>query len=329
MKLQRFVLRPQSPWGTALRSDTLYGLLLWRIAEKYGPEKCSQTINAFRAEEPVFVLSSAMPAHCVPMPCLPPAPRRMFRQWLADGVFRTTSEAKDPLFAALDKFKDFRKESYLPLAVWTKYANRLSIRDLFDWYCDDRQERYPKSQEQAFEPHVRIDRMNNGAAEGGLFYTRLCYFKDAAFHLYARTAEPDYLLELLTLVGELGFGRDASIGKGRFTVELDKDFDPASLELPELAQGPGTCRLLLSICASPDMSAIDGWYRTEVKRGKAGPGVVSPFKNPFLCLKEGSILRSLPQGPHLLHIHQDPAIVQITQPLTLPCRLTEEGTDHD
>ena len=75
MKLHRYLVRPLSPWGTPLRGDTLYGLVLWRIAELDGDAACRETIAAFRSGRPPFVLSSAIPHGMLFAPRLPPAPR--------------------------------------------------------------------------------------------------------------------------------------------------------------------------------------------------------------------------------------------------------------
>lgn len=320
MKLHRYLVRPLSPWGTPLRGDTLYGLVLWRIAELDGDAACRETIAAFRSGRPPFVLSSAMPQGMLFAPRLPPAPRAVFRRWVEEEAFRDTEGKPLDLYAALQAYKRFRKMTRLPVEVWIRHAPALSVRELFAWHCRQRQEKENPKKMRGSEPHVSIDRGNGRALEGGLFFTRLEYFsQESRLHVYARTDEPDRLLALLRLVGELGFGRDASTGKGRFSVEPDADFDPASLDVT------GTDSLLLSPCAAPDMAGLEGWYATEVKRGKAGPGASSPFKNPLLLLREGSLLRALPQGPCLLdHIHGDADIVQVTQPLTLPCRMIGE-----
>ena len=169
------------------------------------------------------------------------------------------------------------------------------------------------------EPHVSIDRRSGGALEGGLYFNRLRWFRqDARLHLYARTDSPETLLSLLAEAGELGFGKDAALGKGRFAVQADTDFRAGTLD------NDGPSSLLLSVCAAPDMAALQGWYATEIKRGKVWGGG-SPFKNPLLLLSEGSLLHRLPEGPFVLqHIHPHARIVQITHPLTLPCRMTEE-----
>ena len=143
--------------------------------------------------------------------------------------------------------------------------------------------------------------------------------REAKFHLYARTKDPAWLLALLQEVGDLGFGQDASTGKGRFSIEEDTAFDPASLE-----QG-GSAWLLCSVCAAQNMAGIEGWYALESKRGKAGGNAVNPHKAPLLLLQEGSVLSKLPAQPYVLEkINSDSRIVQITEPLTMPCTLSLE-----
>ncbi len=320
MRLHRYVLRPLSPWGTPLRSDTLYGLVLLRVAEQDGDAACRALAAAFREGEPPFALSSAVPQGKVFAPRLPPLPRALFRRLAEEGAFRKAQALN--LFEALQKYKRFRKLEHLPLDVWLRHAGSLSGSSLFKEYVKDEfgtevPERFAASET---EPHVTIHRMTGGAVEGGLFFNRLTWFAaEARFHLYARTDKPEELLDLLRLVGDLGFGKDASTGKGRFAVVRDEAFDPAPLE----RAGPD--RLLLSVCAAPDMAGTAGCYAVEVKRGKAAPGL-SPFKNPLLLLREGGVLRTLPAGPYVLeHIHPDPNIVQVTHPLTLPCRMAEEA----
>ena len=333
MQLLRYIVRPLSPWGTPLRSDTLCGLLLWRLAERYGSAACRAAIAAFRAGEPPFVLSSALTLGMVSSPCLPPAPRALFRQWVNTGEFRDAGGKAISLFEALQAYKRFRKTAHLPVEVWARHAPSLSLRPLLAWFCQWSAKKDSPKTGESVEPHVSIDRRSATAAEGGLFFNRLTWIAEGApFHLYARAADPTALLELLreagglaaqahTETGDLGFGKDASTGKGRFAVEPDNAFDPAPLE------NDGPHAMLCSVCASMDMSCVDGWYSVATKRGKAGPGLASPHKAPMLLLQEGSVLRRLPAGPYLLEgIHADPAIVQVTPPLTLPCRIAEEAS---
>lgn len=327
--LHRYVLEPLSPWGTPLRGDTLYGLILFRIGEEEGVEKLRQTLTAFRENRPPFIVSSAIPENTLFAPALAPAPRENFRNWTDKGAFCDKAGKKLALREALNLYKKFRKTPYIPLGVWQKHADALSVRTLVasfckgewdDEACGSQQKPFSKS---GVEPHVTIARNTGSALEGGLFVDTLTYFRAGArLHLYAETAEPDRLLHYLERIGNLGFGKNASTGKGRFAVEHDAAFDPASLA------SSGTKRLLLSPCAASDMRSLDGCYAVEVKRGKAALHIAggNPFKNPILCVREGAVLSSLPNGPYVLDgVHDNPDIVQVVQPLSLPCELKEDA----
>ncbi len=323
MHLLRYIVRPLSPWGTPLRSDTLCGLLLCRLAERQGAAACRSAIEDFRAGRPPFILSSAMPMGMVFTPRLPPAPRSLFRRWVQEEAFRDAEGKALSLFEALQAYKRFRKARWIPAGVWEEHARALSLRPLLEWYCRQDKNAAAANSRESEEPHVSIDRCSGAAAEGGLFFNRIRWFAEgAAFHVYASAADPAALLDLLREAGDLGFGMDASTGKGRFAVEADAAFDPSPLE------NGGPHSLLCSVCAAMDMSALDGWYALETKRGKAGPAVAVPHKAPMLMVQEGSVLRTLPAAPYLLEgVNADAAVVQVTQPLVLPCRAAEEEPD--
>lgn len=320
MQLLRYIVRPLSPWGTPLRSDTLCGMLLWRIAERQGAEACRAAIEAFRTGEPPFVVSSVLPFGTVSLPRLPPVSRDRFRRWVDAGVLRDHAGKTLSLFDALQAYKRFRKTGNVPVEVWIRHASALTLKPLLSWFCQGEKQPASARSCESVEPHVTIDRGSGAAAEGGLFFNRLTWFAPgAAFHLYARAVDPEALLGLLAETGDVGFGKDASTGKGRFAVEQDKSFDPAPLE------NGAPHALLCSVCAAMDMSELDGWYALEAKRGKVGPGHANPHKTPMLLVQEGGVLRRLPKGPYVLEgVNADPAIVQVTQPLTLPCRVVEE-----
>ncbi len=324
MARHRFILRPLSAWGTPLRSDTLAGLLLYRLAEEEGEVALRAELDAFQNGEPPFALSSAMPEGTVFAPKLPPASRETFARLVQQGRFRDREGKALTLFEALGVYKKFRKNMFLPLKIWEKHRASLSAVDLFAEYCHQPELWKVSSVTRTQEMHVTIARNSASALQGGLFASHAYWAATgAAFHLYAETDDCPRLLARLKRTGQIGYGRDSSTGKGVFSIEQDSTYTPASDELPH--------GLLLSMLSADDLSGLKGWYSTEVKTGKAGPAFCkgNPFKSPFLCVQEGAVLTALPQGPFVLRgIHANPAIVQITQPLTLPCRLAEEECSH-
>ena len=321
MTLHRYILRPLSAWITPLRSDTLSGLLLYRLAEDEGEAALHREIEEFLQGRPPFALSSAMPQGMIFAPRLAPLPRVAFASLSRKGYFTAASRKPLSLFEALNLYKKFRKKRYLPLAIWEKHFSSLSVDKLFVEFCQRPRLWESPVQHKFQEMHVTIARNSNSALEGGLFPRQAFWpAPNMAFHLYAETEDGPRLLERLKRIGMLGFGKDCSTGKGVFAIEEDTGFVP-----PRAGQLPHG--LLLSMLASESMSGMKGWYSMEVKTGKVGPAFSrgNPYKSPFLCVQEGAVLKSLPKGPFVLRgLNANPDIVQITQPLCLPCRMDEE-----
>ena len=93
---------------------------------------------------------------------------------------------------------------------------------------------------------------------------------------------------LLSALGETGYGRDANLGRGRWSVE-------SVAEETELAAGPNGRLLSLSHgSAEPDMDDLR--CRLATHYGKAGPDVAvsdgtSPFKKPLLLTQPGATFK--------------------------------------
>ena len=84
MTVYRYRLIPESSIATPLRSDTLCGHLLCAARELDGDTVLGETLERFRADEPPFILSSAFPCGCLPIPILPSLTRNDTRE-LADA----------------------------------------------------------------------------------------------------------------------------------------------------------------------------------------------------------------------------------------------------
>ena len=320
MALHRYLLGPLAPWGTPMRSDTLAGLLLFRLAEDEGENVLRAELDAFRGGTPPFVVSSVMPANTVFAPKLPPIPRKRFEALVQCGAFRDGKNRALTKLEALGQLKKYRKKTWLPLSVWERHRTSLSFAPLFAEFCKDPALWDVPAATKHQQMHVTIARNSNTALEGGLFVDNAWWPRtDALYHLYVETEDSPRLLARLANLGAMGFGRDSSTGKGVFSIEEDTSFVPWADELPH--------GLLLSMLAAKDMKGLDGWYAVDVKVGKAGPGVSrgNPYKSPFLCVREGAVLATLPKGPFVLEgLNANPEILQVTQPLLLGCRLAEE-----
>lgn len=316
MALYRYHIRPLSAFATPLRSDTLYGHLLCAAAERGGSAAVAGLIERFAGDQPPFRLSSAFPSGMLPMPVLPGIARPEFRRQFAGG------QGGAVLFAALEAYKQFRKRPYLPVRLWEECGGRLSQAALFGHYQQEPAAFAYQAGVAADEPHNSIDRATHSVLrEGGLYFSRATFYgPDVHLDLYVETGERELFEELFDHLGKTGYGADRTTGKGHFVWMRDESFDAASLA------GSGSHCLSLSVLSATSLDQVAGYYKPFVKQGKvwSGFGESRPFKKPFVAFEEGAVFSRLPAVGYLLRdIHSDPAVIQVTWPLTIP--LTLEG----
>ena len=330
MALYRYILRPASPFGTPMRSDTLHGHLVCAAAELEGQEAATTLVERFVANDPPFICSSAFPKDMLPMPCLPPLPRRLFEErYTAPGGF-----FKGDLFAALTAYKSFRKQRHLSMRVWLDCSEDMCAEVLFNSFLfekadfglpTDLSRRNRPWASPYLQTHNTIDRSRGSVLlEGGFHLTESTFYRDdATLHLYVETTDVASFERLFRHIAECGFGRDRSTGKGHFTWLRDMDFDPTLLERSRRSH-----LMSLSVLSAENLSAMRGWYGVFSKLGKVwdGFGEKNPFKKPFLAVSEGGVFESLPSAGYVLRgLHPDPKVAQILCPLTIP--LTVRSTE--
>jgi CRISPR-associated protein Csm4 len=145
--------------------------------------------------------------------------------------------------------------------------------------------------------HRSLNRLSGDATD-----TEALYFTEEDWH-YGRAREWDVyvageigaaeLRELFQQVGEFGFGRDASLGRGQFSAQLERADGG-------LFRYPGQRFLSLSHgVISPNM--VDPLYRLHTHYGKlsnfAVSGASSPFKYPLLLTRAGATFSATDSGP--------------------------------
>lgn len=325
MAIYRYRITPRSGFATPLRSDTLYGHLLWMAAMFNGEADVVEMIDAFSGGAPPFVVSSAFPAGRLPMPPLPGIPREQFRSRVA---------GKSDLVEKLHQYKKFRKNGYWPLRLWQAHKGKINQETLFSAWLEEtaaRKKTKPKNDETEFsktvyQPHVSIDRASGSVlGQGGLFFSKGCWYRPGTeLDVYVKTDDVDAFENLFRHLESVGYGADRSTGMGQFSFCRDEAFDGGIFAID------GTHRLSLSVCAASALSGFQGYWFPMVKHGRAwsGFGESNPFKKPFFAFAEGSLFQMMPDKGYLLrNIHSDPKIVQIGWPLTIP--VTLEGYHAD
>ncbi len=280
-------LKLESPLATPLHSGTLFGHLCWAVREGDGEEALEKWLGSL-AESP-FLVSAGFPAGWLPRPLLAPG-RHAVEPIGNDG-----------------ELKQAERDKALRKAAWIHVEDFLAVRDALDESKllarigtrrdGDGKPEQPRLPAVHRVAHNTIDRLKGTTPEaGGLFYADEWWPEPGVsdrWDVYVECAmDRDRLAQLFNRVGEHGYGKDASTGRGRFTVEVG---DPP----PGLFDASGNRRLSLSHGSlSANMRAAR--YKTETLYGKTGPffaAAEAPFKRPITLLKPGATFEPAGGGP--------------------------------
>jgi CRISPR-associated protein Csm4 len=224
--------------------------------------------------EPPFVLSDGFPAGLLPKPLFPRS-----RRSLSAGI--DTRELKEK------KYDSYKKQEKAPFQTIEEFRSTCASPE--------------KPPTVAFSPwvtthtpHATIDRMTmttggEGSA-GNLYETTEKHLphKDVDVYLRSLAGQEAMVEKNLEQIGRCGFGKDKSVGLGRFTVKnVEKTTDLREVETVE-----GFINLSSFVPAANDPK--DGYWRLRVKYGRLGEnaGEGNPFKKPLLQIEPGAVFKN-------------------------------------
>ncbi len=270
MQTLTLTLRPLSAFGTPLLGDTLFGQLCWVLRDLLGEQGLRELLEGYTRGQPFAVVSDAFPQGYVLRPSVPLA---WFRQEDADR-------------------KALKKKTYLPIAALD--------RPLTEWLarCQSDSEVCPVRWYP--QPHNSIHRLTGTTGKGAFApYTldRFWYAEEVRLDVHlvfdAERIAPGTLKEAFVHLGQMGFGRDASIGLGKFAVEQG--------QVKALFRSPQpNAALTLAPCA-PQGLGFDpktSFYQLLTRFGRHGRQAVHtgrPFKAPILLAKTGAVFSPVTQ----------------------------------
>lgn len=267
MAFFRVGLELKAPLGTPLHSGTLFGHLCWAYRWLKGESSLMKRLERLDSGHP-FLISDGFPEGCVPRPVLAPA----------------KGGAED---------KRLRRGGWLRLQRFLEIRTRVSHAALNEVSED------LEAAEQGGPvrvAHNTIDRHTGTTPEeGGLYFADEWWPGTAGsrWDVYVSgEMSREELGELFGFMGEHGYGRDASTGRGRFAA----DVGPA----PEgLFEAVGNRRMSLSH-GTLTANMKDPRYRLEVHCGKLGSLFASGgpvFKKPLTLLRPGATFQPDGGGP--------------------------------
>lgn len=274
--LARIRLRLTAPLGTRLVSGTLFGHVCWALREAEGAASLQGWLAAQDTAPTIF--SDGFPEGLLPRPLLaPPPPRipqgqadadaakaRARRPWIRAADLAALRLRLDPVFLA-DKLVD---------APWHGAGAVDAVR----------------------VAHGPVDASTGrGRDAAGFVVEEDWSFKIAPWRdVYVRSVEtPARLAALLGAVGETGYGRSASWGRGRFVVD-------SIVPAPEL-DGPDGARWLSLSHGTIDAAMRDARYRLVTHSGRLGAAAsgdgTRPWKHAILLAEPGATFAATGAGP--------------------------------
>jgi CRISPR-associated protein Csm4 len=268
MRCYRATLAPLSAFGTPLKGDTLFGQLCWALRYRHGETELTHWLEGYSAGRPFAVVSDAFPAGHLPRPQLP-------GHWFKPVVGGDRKAVKKRIWLPIDRFTE-------PVADWLTHCRSASdLPAAHLWKVP--------------HPHNAIDRRTGTTGKDFAPYTmpREWYAsKVASLDVYLLIDDsritPETIQQALCDIGELGFGRDAGIGLGRFRIASFAPFD-----LP--AQTNANAWMTLAPCAPQGLpwQAERCFYTVFTRFGRHGPmGALlgRPFKTPLLLAQTAAVL---------------------------------------
>jgi len=265
--LHRATLALATPLGTPLVGDTLFGQFCWTLREAQGEAELTRRLNAYTQGEPWLVVSDGFPSGYLPKPTLP----------------QQFEPQPDPAAR-----KAAKKKRWIPAGRAGETLNALLASAV------DNDTAYGKAPQSTVQPHNTLNRLTGTTGEGAF----APYTMAQTFHAPAQLIDVYLVIDetristgecgrLLAAIGASGFGRDASIGLGKFSVEA---IEPASFSAPASANAWWT----LAPCA-PQGRGYDGarsYWRVLTRFGRHGNAHAlagNPFKTPVIMAATGAV----------------------------------------
>lgn len=275
MNLIRLTINPQTAFGTRPMGDTLFGQLCWALRNRYGEDRLIECLQGYTEGRPYAVVSDAFPSGHLPRPTLP-------NHWFAavEGAER----------------KAVKKRVWLP-------RERLSA-PVENWLnvCKTSSELPGAAPLVRPQPHNAINRATGTTGIGPFApyaTSQLWYGSNmpavdgpVSLDIYIVLDEirltRDELERLFKDMGDFGFGRDASIGLGKFEVSR---IEPDALA--DQAHADAWITLAPSAPQGLELDADRSFYQTFTRFGRHGDIGVhlgNPFKTPVLLAQTGAVL---------------------------------------
>lgn len=286
METYQIIISLQSAFATLLKGDTLFGQLCWAIRNRFGENQLHQALDGYVNNQPFAVVSDAFPENYLPLPKLP-------------SNYFILPEGED--------HKSLKKRTFLPendfqkpVQEWLQHA--VNPKSIINTLTEQQNSLIHFNSLSEFHPqaHNTINRQTNTTGPTGFapYSVEQEWFIPGlrwTIYLLLDTTRVNVAdcRQCLTDIGSFGYGKDASIGMGKFKID---DFQ--TIQLP--AQPDANASLTLSPCAPQGLDFDDkhSYYQIFTRFGRHGDMAAQqdgkPFKNPILLANTAGVFGVAP-----------------------------------
>lgn len=255
MKLYKTTISPESNFATTLRGDTLFGQMCWSIVHTFGEERLKELLHVYD-EKPFLIVSDGFTSGYLPKPKMPSI------------LLGEDSNEK----------KKNRKKTWLTL-------KQLQSGEFINAVDDEKAQNNDKS---VVTMHNSINYKSFKTSDDGAFAPygeNEFYFgdKDIYFLIDSSQFSLQALQESFEQLSLHGYGKDTTIGKGRFSFG---EFEEIELD------NTSKTYMSLSPFSPQGMACKDIYYEPFTRFGKFGANRAfkNAFKKPILMADCASVV---------------------------------------
>jgi len=264
---------PKTAFATPLMSDTLWGQFCCSFAERQGSDKLENILVANK-KKPFVAFSDGLPAGKIPVPLIEPSVLK------EDIEYQKQKKIKKKRFISSESMIGVRSQLTFPRLI------KAISKEL---------EKEEKVHFERSRLRTAVNRCSGTSLRGALFEVdETWYSEDSSLDIYCllntEIISKSEFEEIVAYIGSNGFGKDSSVGMGRFVIDNIIE-DPVELSRINGAEE----NIFMTLSHGFPSEASELYYgRTMTKFGKHGGDLAVKgryLKNPVILLEPGSTFR--------------------------------------
>lgn len=331
MKIYEITIKPQSNFGTPLKGDTIFGHFCWQIAydSKVVGKNLDDLLSNY-SQNPFVIFSSAYP------------------KFFSEGKYHYALKTPDiPMNMAFElpsnkeeiikKRKEYKAKKWMIIKEGEKIKTVKEVKKYRDSelflllaskaignakkQMKDSEAKNPIANLNQF--HNKINRLTGKTGIEGFApfsveqYSFLPNMELAIFVGFdEKTISIEQILKFLERIGDFGYGKDSSIGLGKFILGEETEVDLNKMG----SENPNGCYVLSPFV--PEKNTYSQIYFSPFTRfGKHGDKLSksnNPFKKPVIMADEGAV--AIPKNKELFekkHIGTAITTISLCEPKTV------------